>query len=201
MEKIIILVFVFLSMRVLPVFGAQTQQVQQQVQNKNQVKPQNQGEDSNLQVNTQESEGSQNRSQNALENMSEVAKQVQQLLQLKTTGGIGQQVRLIAQEQNQAQTQIKNQIKTLDAKGKIARLLSGTNLNAVNSLKIQLEQNQLRITQLEQLQNQLSGQEDVTMVQETIQALVEQNISLQERITKELQTKSLFGWLFMLLGK
>ena len=201
MEKIIILVFVFLSMRVLPVFGAQTQQVQQQVQNKNQVKPQNQGEDSNLQVNTQESEGSQNRSQNALENMSEVSKQVQQLLQLKTTGGIGQQVRLIAQEQNQAQTQIKNQIKTLDAKGKIARLLSGTNLNAVNSLKIQLEQNQLRITQLEQLQNQLSGQEDVTMVQETIQALVEQNISLQERITKELQTKSLFGWLFMLLGK
>jgi len=179
-----------------------------QVQNQNQVKTQNQGEDSQLQVNTQEQEnqeegqgeGLQTRSQNAIQNMSEVAKYVQQLLQIRTTGGIGEQVREVAREQNQTQTQIQEQLNKLDSKGKLARLLTGTDFGAVKNLKAQLEQNRLRIRQLEQLQNQLSNQGDITMVQETIQALIQENTSLQERITAEEQTKSLFGWLFKLLA-
>ncbi len=180
-----------------------------QIQNQNQVTTQNQGEDSQLQVNTQEQEslgeeqgtGSQNRNQNAIENMSEVAKQVQQLLQVRTTGGIGEQVRLIAQAQNQAQTQIREQLSKLESKGKLARFLTGTDDGAVKNLKAQLVQNQLRIKQLGQLQNQLSNQGDITMVQETIQALIQENTSLQERITAEEQTKSMFGWLFRLFAK
>lgn len=179
-----------------------------QVQNQNQVKTQNQGEDSQLQVNTQEQEnleegvgtGSQNRSQNAVQNMSEVSTQVQQLLQLRTSGGIGEQVRTIAQAQNQAQAQIQEQLNKLDSKGKVARLLTGTDYGAVKNLKQQFEQNQLRIKQLEQLQNQLTNQGDITAVQETIQALIQENTSLQDRITAEEQTKSLFGWLFKLFS-
>jgi len=216
---------------VLPAFAvnngaeAQTQQKTQQqlqisasptgnqVQNKNQVTTQNQGEDSQLQVNTQEQEnlgtgqgdgqgeGLQNRNQNAIENMSEVAKQVQQLLQVRTEGGIGEQVRKIAQEQNQAQTQIQEHLNKLESKGKLARFLTGTDYGAVKNLKQQLEQNQLRIEQLTQLQNQLTNQGDITMVQETIQALISENTSLQERITSEEQTKSMFGWLFRFLSK
>lgn len=179
-----------------------------QVQNRNEVQIQNQGEDSQLQVNTQEQEnlgdgqgeGLQNRNQNAVQNMSEVAKQVQQLLQIRTEGGIGQQVRQIAQEQNQAQTQIQEQLNKLESKGKLVRLLTGTDYVAVKNLKVQLEQNQLRIKQLEQLQNQLSNQGDITIVQETIQALIAENTSLQERITAEEQTKSIFGWLSRLFN-
>lgn len=201
--------------------GQQTQQQTQQqlqisasptgnqVQNQNQVNTQNQGDDSQLQVNTQEQEslgdgqgeGLQNRNQNAIQNMSEVAKQVQQLLQVRTTGGIGEQVRQIAQEQNQAQTQIQEQLNKLGSKGKLAKLLTGTDYGAVKNLKQQLEQNRLRIRQLEQLQNQLSNQGDITMVQETIQALIQENTSLQERIIAEEQTKSLFGWFFRLFAK
>lgn len=177
-----------------------------QVQNQNQVKTQNQGEDSQIQTNTQEQEnlgdgqgeGLQNRNQNAIQNMSEVAKQVQQLLQIRTTGGIGEQVRQIAQEQNQAQTQIQEQLNKLESKGKLARFLTGTDYGAVKNLKQQLEQNQLRIEQLTQLQNQLSNQGDITMVQETIQALIQENTSLQERITAEEQVGSVFGWLVRL---
>ena len=179
-----------------------------QVQNQNQVKTQNQGEDSQLQIETQEREnleestdvGSQNRNQNAVQNMSEVATQVQQLLRLRTTGGIGEQVRTIAQAQNQAQTQIQEQLTKLESKGKLARLLTGTDYGAVKNLKTQLEQNQLRIQQLTQLQNQLTNQGDMTAVQETIQALIQENTSLQDRITAEEQTRSLFGWLFKLFS-
>ncbi len=168
--------------------GASTPQGYQ-VQNQNQVITQDQGE------------GLQIRNQTAIENMSTVAAQVQQLLQVRTTGGIGEQVRLIAQEQNQAQTQIQNQLNKLESKGKMARFLSGTDYGAVKNLKAQLVQNQVRIDQLTELQNQLVNQGDITMVQETIQALIAENTSLQERITSEEGTKSMFGWLFRFFAR
>lgn len=184
-----------------------------QVQNQNQVTTQNQGEDSQLEVKTQEVESLgegqedeqggdlQNRNQNAVQNMSEVAKQVQQMLQVRTEGGIGDQVRQIAQEQNQAQTRIQEQLNKLASKGKLARLLTGTDYGALKNLKAQVVQNQLQIEQLTQLQTQLATWQDAVTVQEAIQALMQENISLQERIAVEEQTKSMFGWLLRFLSK
>ena len=174
-----------------------------QEQNQNEVQTQNQDEDNQLQINTQEQENSekgkgeglQNRNENALQNMSEVSKQVQQLLLLETTGEIGDQVRQIAKEQNQAQTQIQEQLNKLDSKSKIAKFLTGTDYKAVKNLRQEMEQNQLRIAQLEQLQNQLYNQAELTAVQETIQALIQENTSLQEKIVAEEQMRSVFGWL------
>ena len=188
--------------------GQQNADASQQAQVQNQVQTQNQGEEQQVQVQNQErenlgdgqGEGLQNRNQNAVQNMSEVAKQVQQLLQVRTTGGIGEQIRQIAQEQNQAQTQIQEQLNKLESKNRLARFFSGTDYGAVKSLKVQLVQNQARIKQLEQLQNQMSNQEDVTVVQATIRALIQENTSLQERITTEEQTISIFGWLFKLFA-
>lgn len=180
-----------------------------QVQNRNRVETQNQGENSQLRVNTQEQEslgqergeGLQIRSQNAIRNMGVVARKVQELLQIRTAGGIGEQVRLVAREQNQAQVQIQAQVTKLDSKSKLARFLFGTDFGAVKSLKAQLEQNRLRIRQLEQLQNQLTNQGDVTVVQETIQAMVEQNTALQDWLNQEEGSASLLGWLFRLLAQ
>lgn len=180
-----------------------------QTKNQNQVKTQSKNEDSQLQVETQEQEGlkestsggSQNRNVNAVLNMSEVAKYVQLLLQVRTAGGIGDQVREIAREQNQAQDQIQEQLNKLESRSKLARLLTGTDYNAIRNLKTQLVQNQLRIEQLEQLQNQLSNQGEVTMVQETIRILTEQNVILQDKINLEEKYGSLFGWFFRLFAK
>ncbi len=196
--------------------GAQTGQGTQQqlhtaspsptgVQNKNQVKTQNEAEDSQLMLNTEEKEnlgdeqqvGSQGGGLNT-EHMSEVAKQVQALLQVRTTGGIGQQVREIAQAQNQAQIQIQAQLDKLESKGKLARFLTGTNFEAVKGLQQQIDANQLRIQELTKLATQLTNQSDIASVQATIQALIQENVSLQDRIAAEVQTRSLFGWLFRL---
>lgn len=180
-----------------------------QVQNQNKIQTQNQGEDSQLQVNTQEQEnlgdgqgeGLQNRNQKALENMSNVAKQVQQLLQVRTTGGIGEQVRQIAQEQKQTQDQIKTELGKIDSRGGLLKKLIGPDYKALKKIQKQMDQNQLRIQQLEQLQNQLTNQGDITMVQEAIQALAEQNTALQDKIALENQSGSLFGWLFKSFAK
>jgi hypothetical protein len=217
MKKLLLILPVLLVFGLaLPVIAANNggmgiqngQQIQQQVHASssptgNQV--QNRGEDT--QLNNQEEgqenglgEGLQTRSQTAIQNMSEVAKQVQLLLQTRTTGGIGEQVRQIAREQNQAQTQIEEQLNKLESKGKLARFLTGTDYKALKNLKQQLNENQLRIEQLTKLQTQLSNQSDITMVQATIEALIQENISLQERIAAEEQTRSMFGWLFKLFS-
>ena len=187
---------------------AQTgQQTQQQlraspsptgVQNRNQINTQNAGEDSQLQLVTQEGENLGDGQGLGFQNMSEVAKQVQALLQVRTVGGIGEQVRQIAQEQNQAQTLIQRQLDKLESKGKLARFLTGTNFEAIKSLEQQIVENQLRIQLLIELQTQLSNQSDIAAVQQTIQALIQENTFLQAKIGAEMQTRSLFGWLFRL---
>jgi len=174
------------------------------VQNQNQVSTQNQGEDIQLQVSTQEQEnlgdgeGLQTRSQVVLQNMSVVAQKVQELLQIRTNNGIGEQVKQIAQNQDQAQTQIREQIDKIDSRNGILKSLLGPDYGAIKNLKQQLEQNQLRIEQLTQLEEQLSNYGDQTTIKEVIQLLTEQNTSLQELINAEEQIKSLFGWLIRL---
>ena len=194
------------KIRILIGIGTGQQQVQpsvteNQVQNQNQVKTQNQGEEQQIQTQTQEQESLGEEQGVGSQNMGVVAKQVQQLLQIRTTGGIGEQVRQVAQEQNQAQTQIREQLNKLESRGGILKSLLGPDYSAIKNLKLQLEQNQLRIQQLEQLQNQLSNQGDMTTIQETIQALIQENTSLQDRIAVEEQTKGLFGWLVKLFVK
>jgi len=146
-------------------------------------------------------EGLTQRNEKALENMSEVAKYVQRLLQTRTTGGIGEQVRQIARSQNQAQEEIQEQLRRLDTKSKLARLLTGTDFSAIKNIKAQLVQNRVRIQQLEKLQTKLTNQADLKTVREAIQAMKEASASLQERIGNEEQAGSLFGWLFKFFNR
>ena len=187
------------------VYAAKNEKTGVQVQNQNQVKTQNAGEDSQLQVNTQEQEsqgmpkGESPRSETAKENMSVVAQKIEELLTTKTTeGGIGEQVKQIAQEQTEAQDQIQTELAKVDSRGGLLKSLIGPNYQALKNMQKQREQNQLRIQQLEQMKNQLINLGEITMVQETIQALTEQDTALQDRIALEEQTSSLLGWLFKL---
>lgn len=192
------------------------------VKNQNQVQTQNEGEESQLEVSTQEQEmreyidveeesmpvnglgansDSKGNSQ-AAENMSVVAQKVQQLLSVKTTqGGIGDQVRTIAQEHQQTQTQLQTELHKVENRGQLMKSLIGPDYKALKALNQEMEQNQLRIQQLEQIKTQLSNQGDLQMVQEAIEALTAQNTSLQDMVQTEESTSSLLGWLFKMLLK
>ncbi len=171
----------------------------------NQVKTQNVGEDSQLNVNTQESlqsnEDSQGRSDTARQNMSNVAQKVEELLEdEKVQDGIGQQVKTIAQQQQQAQGEITGQLNKLESRQGLMKKLFGPDLKAIKNLKQQIEQNQLRIQELQELQNQVVNQADETQVQELIQVLVDQNTALEDQIQAEEQVGSVFGWLLKLFN-
>lgn len=129
-----------------------------------------------------------------------VSTQVQEMLNVRTGGGIGEQIRVIAQEQTQAQTRIEEHVGLIDAKGKLARFLSGPDYSAISSLEEEITQNKLRIENLDELKNQLYNQSDISMVEETIQALIEQNTALEEKIALEEKPFSFFGWLFKLIN-
>jgi DNA-binding MarR family transcriptional regulator len=178
-----------------------------QVQNQNQVQIQNQSEDSQLMIETQEQEGLQvnkpnPRSQTARENMSQVAEKVEELLAIPGyQGGIGDQVKEIAQAQKQSQAQIETELDKLEAKSGFIKRLFGPDYKAIKNLNQQMEQNRLRIQQLKELVNQVQNQADQNQIEETIQALNQQNIALQEQIQAEEKIGSLFGWLLRLLNR
>lgn len=179
------------------------------VMNQNQVKTQNEGEEQQLMVQTEEQEETKEgtksaapRSEVALEHMSEVAKGVEAILMTKTLkGGIGDQVRQIAQDQKQSQDQVKLQIDKVASRSGLVKSLIGSDFKALNNIEKQIIQNQVRIQHLTDLQNQLTNKGDITMVQEVINALVQQNTSLQEMVDSENMRGSLFGWLVKLLVK
>lgn len=204
--------------------GSQTQQKAQvtlspaanQIQNQIQVETQNEGGDSQINANTQEQEnvsGSQEtqgqgtqketspRSGTATQSVSKAAQKVEELLITKTMqGGIGQQVKVIAQEQKSAQVQIQTALEKVDGRGGILKAIIGPDFSALKNMQKQMEQNQLRIQQLEELQSQLVNQEEIDQVQETIRAMVDQNVALQDRIALEEKSFSAFGWLFKLFA-
>jgi hypothetical protein len=157
--------------------GAPTPQGNQ-VTNQSQVQTQNQGEEIQLQVATQYME------------------------QLMDMGGlnekVGGQVRTIAQEQVQTQSQIQAQLNKLESRSGWMKKLFGPDYKALKNLREQMEQNRLRIQQLTQLKNQVTNQADETRLQEAIQVLVEQNTALEEQIQAEEKVGSIFGWLIRL---
>ena len=184
-----------------------------QVQNQNQVQMQNQGEDQSLQVATQEQENSSTQNGNAqqasggqsgsmsgqslLDSVESVTKNTEDILNVSMAkGSPGEKIQEIVKIQATVQTKIVSEVQQLDSRKGFMKTLIGPDYKVLKIMMQQMEQNQLRIKELEQLQNQLMNQGDIAMVEATIQALIDQNTALQEKIVSEEKTESMFGWLF-----
>lgn len=162
------------------------------VGNQNQVQTQNQGEESMLQVNTAERE-----------NLgSLVSQKVQELLDDETLEkGIGLEVKQFVREQKQIQDNVQMNLKTAGKRTGLLKSLIGPDYKALKNAKTQLEQNQMRLKNLVTLRARLTNESDITMVTETIQALVDQDEALQDEVSTEETSSSLLGWLFKLFAR
>lgn len=138
------------------------------------------------------------RSETAKEQMSEVAKKVEEILTTEgAAGGIGEQVKEIAREQSREQVEMEGEYQKLINRGWIKRII-GPDYGAIKKLRKQMEKNQLRMRQLERLQNKLVNEGERQRVQEMIEALEKQSTFLGERIQEEEKGFSFLGWLFKL---
>ncbi|HBP51450.1 MAG: hypothetical protein US68_C0003G0005 [Candidatus Shapirobacteria bacterium GW2011_GWE1_38_10] len=168
------------------------------VQNQNQVQTQNQGEEQQLSVKTQESE---QLNQDVNQSLTKVSDQVHQLIDtVGAKGGIGQEVKAIAQDQLKVQDQIKSDFEGLNSRGTLKKLLIGSDKKLTQSLEQKMEQNRLMIQQLEELKLQIRNTGDLQQLQETIDLMVYQNTSLQNKIDIENKAKGIFGWLVNLFN-
>lgn len=181
-----------------------------QVQNQNTVQTQNQGEENQLQVNTQNSEqsqfnsgsgpqGSLNRSSVARSNMSDVSRAVEDFLATgNKTGVIGQKVSDIAKQQEQAQLGMESAMKKIESRQGILRALIGHNAKAIDQMNQYMEQNQLRIQELQELMTQTQNRGEVTQLQVMVDAMIAQNTALKNMLQAEKADNGMFGWVMKL---
>ena len=189
--------------------GTQTQQQTQQklqdgtgtgnqVQNQNQVK--NQGEANQIQTSGQQ--GTQSGSAVAQQRRSQVANAVQEMLQVaERNGGIGQQVKTIAQTQTQNQEKLEASLQKVQSRSGFAKFFVGPNYGEINNAKKILEQNREQIKQLNQIKTQLSNQGDQQTLTQQIQTLEQANLEIENSLGTAQKGFSLFGWMFKLFSK
>ncbi|MBU4284959.1 hypothetical protein KKF60_00015 [Patescibacteria group bacterium] len=115
--------------------------------------------------------------------------------------GIGEQVRVIAQEQERVQEQVVNQIEAVQKRNKIKTFLIGTSYKNTGALRSEMVQLRNRIEQLNQLMEQTQNQTDETALQEQIQTMEEEQTRINSFIEVNESKFSLFGWLVRLFNK
>lgn len=190
----------------------QVNQAGNAVQTQEQNKVMNQGE--NTQIQTQEQNAIQTQdsskektnkgksdSNPSEQRRSEVASAVQAMLQVADRdGGIGKQVRTIAQNQNQNQEKLEKNIEKIQSRGGLAKFFIGPNYGEIKDAQKTLEQNREQIRQLNQVRTQLSNEGDQTQLTEQIRILEQANQEIETLLADAQSGFSLFGWLNRLIS-
>jgi hypothetical protein len=127
---------------------------------------------------------------------SQVAAAVQAMLQIaERNGGIGQQVRTIAQNQNQNQEKLEKNMETIQSRSGLAKFFVGPNYGEIKDAQKTLEQNKAQIRQMNQIRTQLSNQGDQQQLAEQIKILEQTDQEIETLVGDAQGGFSLFGWL------
>ncbi len=129
------------------------------------------------------------------EKMSEVARQVKLFQEERGDNreGIGQRVREVARNQVQAQEKIENTLQKIEARKLWLKNMFGYNRQDVADLQAEITANQVRIDELNELKSQTTDEAEKAELELMIQALIEQNIYLEESVQTETQHQGLFA--------
>ncbi|OGZ22957.1 MAG: hypothetical protein A3A08_00855 [Candidatus Nealsonbacteria bacterium RIFCSPLOWO2_01_FULL_41_9] len=137
------------------------------------------------------------------EHKSTVANFVQSLLNVASSakGGIGEQVRVIAQQQNDSASATTQAIKKVENRSKIRTFLFGSDYRNLGALRSEIVKTRSRIDQLNRILENIKNASDTAEIQSQIQVLEQEQTKL-ENFVKENESKiSLFGWLAKLLNR
>lgn len=131
-----------------------------------------------------------------------VANAVQEMLQLaERNPGIGQQISLIAQSQNQAQEQAEAMMAEAKNRGQLRILFFGPDYKKLDLAKNNLTLHEEKINELKALVTTLDNPEEADLLNEQIIVMENVHESLAGEINSELSRPSLFGWFKRLFKK
>lgn len=137
------------------------------------------------------------------EHRSTVANFVQSLLNVadREKGGIGEQVKVIAQEQEQNKEKTADSIEAIQKRNKIKIFLIGTDYKNVGALRSEMVQVRNRIAQLNGLIEQAKNEADKTELQGQIQTMEQEATNIDAFLKVNESKFSLFGWFVKLFVK
>ena len=173
----------------------------EQVLNELQIQNQGQEQQSQTQSQNQESVGKAGQIDIA-GRQSMVAQAVQGLLDLaRMEPGLGEQIKVIAQEQNQSQEKVMNQINTIQTRNKVKTFLFGTDYKNANELRKDMISTENQINGLNQLKEQIQNENHKVILEDQVQLLEQEKIKLQTFIEDNEGKFSLFGWFVKIFVK
>ena len=179
------------------------QQLQEQNQEQNQEGDQEENGEPNLisppvTLPTQAKTKTQNKGQiKAQEHRSMVANFVQELLETADDmeGGVGEQVRTIARQQNQAEEKTIQAMETVQNRNRVKTFLIGSDYKNLGALRSEMVQTRNRLRQLNQLMENVENEEARLRLENQIQEMEQEQTRIEEFIKGEEGRFSLFGWL------
>jgi len=197
-----------------------TNQVQQQEQTANhagvgQIQEQNKGQSTSTegrgnQEQNQEQNEEQNEEQNqesigkvnAEQHRSTVANFVQGLLRVADEEKeMGQQVRVIAQQQNQSASTTIQAMEKIQKRSKIKTFFFGSDYKNLGTLRSEMVQTRNRLEELDGLMEDVQNEGEKIELQNQVQMLEQEQTKIESFIKAEENQFSLFGWLLRLFNK
>ena len=163
----------------------------------------NDDEEASESEDNEDEEASKSENTNGELHRSVVANFVQSLLRVasRQEGGIGEQVRVVAQEQNQNREKTADQIESIEKRNKIKTFLIGTNYKNVGALRSEMVRTRNRLEKLNRLMEQTTNAADKTELQNQIQTLEQEQAKIETLLKKAEGKFSLFGWLVKLFSR
>lgn len=142
------------------------------------------------------------KSQRSLERRSQVAAAIMEMERIGDANqGIGEQVRVIAQSQNEGQDKVETTLQTVQNRNKVVKFLVGPDYKKIKDIESELEVQQTRIQEMVKLANKLENEGDAQVMMEQIALLQDVEDQIRQELENEQAGVSLFGWLFRWLVK
>jgi len=140
---------------------------------------------------------------NGAEYRSAVATFVQNLLNVadREQGGIGEQVRVVAQQQNESKEKVADAIDKVQNRSKLKTFLIGTDYKNIGQLRSEMVKTGNQVDQLNRLLGQTTDAESKTALQAQTQALEQEQQKINDFLKANESKFSLFGWLVKLFSK
>ncbi|MDD4661896.1 MAG: hypothetical protein PHG24_01275 [Candidatus Pacebacteria bacterium] len=171
-------------------------------QNKPNVSDETKGQQSNGNANgnTVQTQENNQGEETKIQNRSNVADAVQKLLETSQTigGGIGPQVRVIAQAQNENNLKLEASVEKVQSRNSFSKAIIGPDYAEINKAEALLEENKLQIQELTQLKDQLMEEAGKQVLAEQIELLNNANSEIETILDNSQKGFSLLGWVFKL---
>ena len=140
-------------------------------------------------------QGLQDQNEMSISRRSRVANTVQEIEKIANRNqSIGNQIRVIAQNQNKIQEEAENALQTAQKRGNFSRFLIGPNYGQLKTVEDRLENHNQNLTELKELSDQIENEEDSLLLDQQINIMEEIKIELEEAVSEDQKGFSLFGW-------